>query len=111
MRSFSSSRRFTPRKPHGPQEQEFRVRLPRAGEMFGRVLQLHGGKHLTVKCADGKMRMCRIPGKLRKIWVREDDYVLVEPWSIETDKKGDIVWRYKQVEIDWLKRNGHLKDL
>ena len=111
MRSYSSSKRFAPRKPHGPQDQEFRVRLPREGEMFGSVLQLHGGKHMTVKCADGKMRMCRIPGKLKKIWVRENDYVLVKPWSVETEKKGDIAWRYKQVEIDWLKRNDYLKDL
>ena len=111
MRSYSSSKRYAPRKPHGPQDQEFRVRLPREGEMFGIVLQLHGGKHMTVKCADGKMRMCRIPGKLKKIWVRENDYVLVKPWSVETEKKGDIAWRYKQVEIDWLKRNDYLKDL
>jgi len=110
MRSFSSSKRFKPKTPQFG-EQEYRVRLPRDKEMFGKVLQLHGGKHLTVKCADGKLRMCRIPGKLKKIWVREGDYVILEPWGIEPDKKGDIVWRYKQVEIDWLKRNGHLKDL
>jgi translation initiation factor 1A len=110
MRSFSSQKRYQVRKPHGEQ-QEFRVRLPKPGEIFGKVMQLHGSKHMTVKCADGKLRMCRIPGKLRKIWVREGDYALVEPWSIEADKKGDITWRYKQVEIDWLKKNGHLPDL
>lgn len=96
----------------GPVEgQEFRVRLPREGEIFGKVVQLHGGKHLMIKCADQKMRMCRIPGKLKKIWVREDDYVLIKPWPIEGDKKGDIVWRYRQVEVEWLNKNGYLKDL
>ena len=101
--------KFKPKPVQG--EQEFRVRLPRGNEMFGRVLSLHGGKHMTVKCADQKLRMCRIPGKLRKIWVREGDCVLLEPWSIEGDKKGDITWRYRQTEIDWLDKNGHLKDL
>ena len=108
-------RQFKPhRKQHRPLhgvQQEFRVKLPKDKEMFGRVLQLYGGKHLNVKCADGKLRMCRIPGRMKKIWVRDDDYVLVEPHQIEGEKKGDIVWRYRQVETEWLKKNNYLNDL
>ena len=85
--------------------------MPKEGEIFGVVEALHGAKHFTIRCADGLTRMCRVPGKLRKIWVREQDVVLVKPWSVESEKKADIVWRYKQVEIDWLKRNNYLKDL
>jgi translation initiation factor 1A len=91
--------------------EEFRIRLPREGELFGRVEALHGAKHLTVKCSDGKKRMCRVPGKLRKIWVREDDCVLVKPWEIEGERKGDIIWRYRRVEVDWLRAKGYLRDL
>lgn len=83
-----------------------RLRLPREGELLGRVEALHGARHLTVKCADGKTRMCRIPGKLRKIWVREGDYVLMTPWEIECDTKGDIIWRYKRVEVAHLNARG-----
>ena len=91
-----------------PGEQGFRVRLPRDKEVFGLVEQLHGGKRMTVKCSDDKIRMCRIPGKLKRVYVREDDYVIVEPWDIEGDKKGDIIWKYRKVEEDWLRRKGYL---
>ncbi len=93
------------------EQHELRVHLPQGNEIFGVVEQLYGGKRMQVRCADGKIRLCRIPGRLRKIWVRPDDIVLVEPWSIETDSKGDIVWRYKGVEVDWLKNHNYLKDL
>lgn len=91
------------------EEGEFRIRTPRGKEMMGHVEALHGAKHMTVRCADGKRRMCRVPGKLKRIWVREDDWVLIEPWEVESEKKADIVWRYKRVELDWLRKNGHLK--
>lgn len=88
-----------------------KIHLPRGKEMFGKVEQLHGGKRMTVICADGKLRMCRVPGKLRMVWVRAADYVLIEPWPVESDKKADIVWRYRHAEVDWLRRHGYLKDL
>jgi initiation factor 1A len=65
---------------------------------------------MTVKCADGKRRMARIAGKLRSIWVREGDYVLLKPQMLEGDKKADITWRYRYVELDNLRRRGILKD-
>lgn len=99
------------RQEQQPGQEGFRVRLPRDKEIFGIVEQLYGGKRMNVRCADGKMRTCRIPGRLRRIWVRPEDIVLVEPWSVESDSKGDIVWRYKGAEVDWLKNNGYLKNL
>ncbi|MBI1973849.1 translation initiation factor eIF-1A [Candidatus Micrarchaeota archaeon] len=105
MRKFEAHKKKTYASAGG---EELHIRTPREGEIMGHVEQLHGAKHMLVKCADGKMRMCRVPGKLSKIWVREDDYVLVLPWSVESDKKGDIAWRYRQVEVDWLRRNGYL---
>ena len=89
-----------------------RVRLPREGEIFGVVLSLLGAGRLLVSCADGKERVCRIPGKMRRfIWVREGNVVLVKPWEIEGDKKGDIVWRYNKFQEEWLKRKGYLKNV
>jgi len=36
-----------------------------------------------VRCADGKERTARIPGRMQKrVWIREDDIVLVEPWGL-----------------------------
>ncbi|MEM3411712.1 MAG: translation initiation factor eIF-1A [archaeon] len=91
---------------------QLRVRLPRKNEVFGIVYTIYGAKHFEVRCSDGKIRFCRIPKSLAKnVRVREQDLVLVEPWPIEGDKKGDIVWKYTKVESEWLKEKGFLKDL
>ncbi len=87
-----------------------RVRLPRKGEVLGIVTQLVGGARMLVQCVDGKERMCRVPGKIKKrIWVREGDYVLIAPWSIEPDTKADVAYRYTRLEMEHAKRSGLIK--
>ncbi len=91
-----------------------RVKLPNEteNEMFGLVISLLGAGRLLVSCADGKERVCRIPGKMRRfIWVREGNYVIVKPWEIETEKKGDVIWRYNKFQEAWLRDKGHLKNI
>ncbi|MBS3060739.1 MAG: translation initiation factor eIF-1A [DPANN group archaeon] len=116
MRKFvrRKSGQATGRKPKTgtTDETEHRVRLPRPGEIMGLVEALHGGMRMTVRCADGKIRMGRIPGaKRRRMWVRVDDYVLIEPWPVEGDKKCNIVHRYWQTEVEQLRRRGLLQGL
>ena len=90
--------------------EEIRVRMPRKGEILGIVEAMLGANKLKVRCQDGLVRICRIPGKLRKrVWVRERDIVLVVPWSIQGDKSADIQWRYTHTEAGWLRRKGILK--
>ena len=102
------------KKKKGSQETEIvRIRLPKKdeGEMFGVVLQRHGSDQIRVACEDGQERMCRIPGKMRKrVWIRENDVVVIRLWDFQPIK-ADIVWRYLGNQVQWLKRNGHLKDL
>ena len=94
------------------QEEIRRTKLPRGKETFGIVEQRLGGTRMRVRCIDQKTRLCRIPGRLkRKLWVREGDTVLVEPWELGEDEKGDIVFKYKKAQIQWLKKSGHLKEL
>jgi translation initiation factor 1A len=84
--------------------------MPRPGELMGIVVSLSGGSRMVVQCEDGKERIARIPGKIRnKIWVREGDYVLLVPWSVEGDKKCDIVFRYTSVQSDILKQKGVIR--
>ena len=46
------------------------------------------------------------------MWVREQDVVIVEPWELGGDKKGDVVYKYRsKAEIFFLKRNGYLKSI
>jgi translation initiation factor 1A len=85
--------------------------LPESGELLGVAVKLMGSDHIMVKCTDGKFRMGRIIGKLkRKIWIREGDVVLVAPWDFKENEKADIVWRYTISQVDWLKANKYLPE-
>ncbi len=89
-----------------------RVKLPRDNQSFGVVDQRLGASRMRVRCLDDKTRICRIPGRLkRKLWVREGDLVLVEPWEMGGDEKGDILFKYRPSQIEWLKKKGYLKKL
>ncbi|MGH9909135.1 MAG: translation initiation factor eIF-1A [Nitrososphaerales archaeon] len=82
--------------------------IPQQGELLGRVVKLPGGDHIIVKCTDGKVRMGRIRGKMkRRMWVRENDVVLVVPWDFQ-DGKADIVWRYIGAHAEWLVNNNYI---
>jgi len=96
-------------KPQEDESQLKRLRLPEKGEVFGIVEQLKGGSRMLVRCADNKIRLCRIPGKIRRrIWVKEGDVVIVKPWTVQSDEKGDIVWRYTKTQVDRLQSMGLL---
>ncbi|MEW5839805.1 MAG: translation initiation factor 1A, partial [Thermoproteota archaeon] len=48
--------------------------MPGEGQLFGRVIKLVGGDNIIVKCTDGKVRTCRIRGKIkRRMWIRDND--------------------------------------
>lgn len=94
-----------------------RVRLPnrRKNEQFGVVDQAMGGGHLKIFCQDGKMRLGRIKGKLKKrMWMREGDVVVVIPWEFQ-DEKCDVTYRYTRIQAQNLARRGvipkHLESL
>lgn len=94
------------------QKEIARVRLPREGQVFGIVDQRLGASRMRVKCLDGKTRICRIPGRLkRRLWVREGDLLLIEKWQFESDEKGDVIFKYRVSQVDWLKKKGYLKGL
>jgi len=83
--------------------------LPGPGQYFGVVEQMLGYDRLKVRCTDGRERLCRIRGKLkRKIWIREGDLVLVAPWDFQSDSRGDVIWRYTSAQADSLKEKGYL---
>lgn len=89
-----------------------RVKLPRDNQSFGIVDQRLGASRMRVRCLDEKTRICRIPGRLkRKLWVREGDLVLVEPWEMGGNEKGDVIFKYRPSQIEWLKKKGYLKKL
>lgn len=93
------------------QQGEFvRVRLPRDKEILGIVEQRLGASKMRVRCFDGKTRITRIPGSLKsRLWVRENDIVLVEPWEYGGDEKGDVLYKYNPTQVQVLKKKGLLE--
>ncbi|MBD3203151.1 translation initiation factor eIF-1A [Candidatus Woesearchaeota archaeon] len=89
-----------------------RVKLPRKNQTLGVLERRLGGSRAEVRCLDGKTRICRIPGRLkRRLWVREGNIVLIEPWELSGDEKGDIIYKYSKAQVQLLKRKGYLKNL
>lgn len=84
--------------------------LPSENDVLGIAIKMLGSERILVKCQDGKERLCRIRGKLkRRVWVREGDVVLVSPWDFQSDTRGDIFWRYRRNQVEWLRNRGYLK--
>lgn len=87
-----------------------RVRTPREGEVLGIVDEVLGASRFRVRCQDEKERICRVSGKFRRrIWVKNGDVVLVHPWDIQPEDRGDIVWRYTRTQAGWLQKRGFLR--
>jgi len=84
--------------------------LPVANDVLDIAKKMLGFDRILVNCQDGHERLCRIRGKMkRRAWVRLGDIVLVSPCDFQSDKRGDIIWRYKRSQAEWLRRNGYLK--
>ncbi|MFQ5531386.1 MAG: translation initiation factor eIF-1A [Candidatus Nanoarchaeia archaeon] len=92
-----------------PEQKVIRVKLPKGREVIGIIEQRLGGNKMMVNCNDGKSRNCRVPGRLkRRLWLRPKDVVIVEPWELD-NTKGDVLFKYRLNQIEWLKKHGHLK--
>ncbi len=104
-------RRPQGRRPHGRRprtdgEDFIRVKLPnkKKGEIFAVADRLLGASKIRIMCADGKTRLGRIPGKIKKrMWIREGDLLIVRTWEFQ-DEKADIIYRYTKTQSSYLSR-------
>lgn len=90
-----------------------RYRMPdhRNREMFAIADQLLGASKLVVMCEDGKSRMARIPGKMkRRMWIKPGDLVIVKPWDFQDDK-ADVKYRYVRTQAANLSRRKLIPEL
>ncbi|MFQ6105653.1 MAG: translation initiation factor eIF-1A [Candidatus Hydrothermarchaeaceae archaeon] len=84
-----------------------RLKMPKNNEVFGIVERMLGASKMVVRCKDNRVRTCRIPGRIkRRIWIKEGDVVIVKPWDVQGNEKGDIVWRYTRPQVDRLVNQG-----
>ena len=89
-----------------------RLKLPnkKNNEMFAIADRLMGGSRINVVCADGKSRLARIPGRMkRRQRVRAGDLVIIKPWDIQ-DEKADIIFRYRRTQAVVLSRRNLIPD-
>jgi translation initiation factor 1A len=94
------------------QNEIMRIKLPRGNQTFGVVEQRLGGSRMKIRCLDGKTRICRIPGRLKRtLWVREGDLGIIEPWEFGGEEKGDIIYKYSKSQVMFLQKKGHLKTM
>jgi translation initiation factor 1A len=83
--------------------------LPSPNDILGIAIKLLGFDRILVRCQDGRERLCRIRGKMkRRVWIREGDVVLVSPWDFQSDTRGDLIWRYTKAQAETLRRKGYL---
>src|SRR5438876_9819417 len=90
------------------EEEVVRVRMPRTkdGEILGIADQLLGAFRVRVMCADGKSRLGRIRGKLKKrMWIRQGDLLVVKVRQLQDDK-CDLKHRYPKTEASYMARRG-----
>lgn len=82
---------------------------PSENDILGIATKLLGFDRVSVKCQDGKERLCRIRGKMkRRVWIRQGDVVLVSPWDFQKDSRGDLIWRYTKAQAETLRRKGYI---
>lgn len=90
-------------------EEPERIRMPREKEVLGIVEAMLGTNKISVRCQDNKIRIGRIPGRIKKrIWIREGDAILIKPWDIDSDRRGDVVWLYTPTQKNLLKKKNIL---
>lgn len=75
---------------------------------YAQVTALLGNCRLRLDCIDGKTRMGKIRGAIRKkTWISMNDVVLVSLRDFEDDK-CDVLYAYKPPEVKYLQKLGEL---
>jgi translation initiation factor 1A len=92
-------------------QENLRVPIPEKdkNEMFAIVNRVLGGSRMDVQSADGKSRLARVPGRMRRRMgrIRMGDLIIINPWDIQ-DEKADILYRYRKNQIRFLDRRNIL---
>jgi translation initiation factor 1A len=92
-------------------QENLRIPVPEnnENEMYAIVNRVLGGSRMDVSSSDGKSRLARIPGRMRRRMgrIRMGDLIIISPWDIQ-DEKADILYRYRKNQIRFLSRRNML---
>lgn len=113
IESSSKDRGYRNVRQMNAEEGPIRYRMPDPSlrEMFAIADQLLGASKMIVMCEDGKSRMARIPGKMkRRMWIKPGDLLIIRPWDFQDDK-ADVVYRYIRTQSSNMSRRGLIPEL
>lgn len=89
-------------------ESERPILFREAGQEYGQVLRVLGDMRFDVRCFDGKVRQCKVRGKMRKrVWTKIGDVVLVSLRDFQ-DAKADVIHKYTDNEVRNLRIYGEI---
>jgi translation initiation factor 1A len=92
-------------------QENLRIPIPekKDNEMFAIVNRLLGGSRMNVSSADGKSRLARIPGRMRRGFgkIKIGDLIIISPWDVQ-DEKADILYRYRRNQKRFLSNRNML---
>lgn len=92
-------------------QENLRIPVPEKnqGEIFAIVSRVLGGSRMHVESSDGKSRLARIPGRMRRKMgrIKTGDLIVISPWDIQNEK-ADIIYRYRKNQIRFLKKRNIL---
>lgn len=80
------------------------------GQLYGQIIKSLGDRRFEIKCVDGKTRLGKLRGKIRK---RKKTWVIVNTWVIVAlrdfqDDKVDIIEVFDEEEVRRLEIMGEI---
>ena len=91
-------------------EEEHQLRFKEDNEEYAQIIKVLGDRRFLCKCTDDIERIAHARGKLKKkVWIVNDDIVLVSIRQFESEK-CDIIWKYTEKEILKLKNGGEIPE-
>jgi len=108
-KNTKGGKKFKKKKEEGGGESDLKnIIFKEADQEYAQVTAMLGNCRLRLNCIDGKSRIGKIRGAIRKkMWISMNDVVLVSLRDFEDDK-CDVLHAYKAIEAKYLQKLGEI---
>ena len=110
-KNVKGGKKFKKKKESGDDTVDLKnIIFKEVDQEYAQVTALLGNCRLRLNCIDGKSRIGKIRGAIRKkTWISMNDVVLVSLRDFEDDK-CDVLHCYKSFEVKYLQRLGEIPE-
>jgi translation initiation factor 1A len=110
-KNIKGGKKFKKKKESGEETVDLKnIIFKEVDQEYAQVTALLGNCRLRLNCIDGKSRIGKIRGAIRKkMWISINDVVLVSLRDFEDDK-CDILHCYKSFEVKYLQKLGEIPE-